>query len=126
MTTPPGLRSQHLRLPLIFLIAILLLAPYVVAAGPAQQSPLVLSAEQETELHLAPLLSDGASLSFPGDSSWGELTARVAAPRVVPQFFAVVEVATEADVEHTVSRSRHACRKVYIFRRCVMHGMTDA
>ncbi|KAJ1322929.1 fumiquinazoline A oxidase [Microdochium nivale] len=109
MTAPLGLGNRHLRLPLIFLIAILSWAPYLVTARSAQQSPLVLSAEQETKLHLAPLLSGGASLSFPRDSSWGELTARVAAPRVAPQFFAVVEVATEADVEHTIKFANEYC-----------------
>lgn len=126
MTAPLGLGNRHLRLPLIFLIAILSWAPYLVTARSAQQLPLALSVEQETKLHLAPLLSGGASLSFPRDSSWGELTARVAAPRVAPQFFAVVEVATEADVEHTVSCSSQACRRMLLVKRRAAPDMTYA
>ncbi|KXJ85290.1 hypothetical protein Micbo1qcDRAFT_56175 [Microdochium bolleyi] len=99
-------QPAHLR---TWLLAILSVTHRLVAATAPQQSSLVLSAEQEIKTHLAPLLSDGAALSFPPDPSWDALTARVSAPRIAPQFFAVVEVATEADVEQTVKFANKYC-----------------
>jgi hypothetical protein len=51
---------------------------------------------------LGPLLSDGAAIVLPSDDAWDELTARASAPRVHPNYLAIVEVATESDVQNTV------------------------
>lgn len=51
---------------------------------------------------LGPLLSEEAVISLPSSPRWTELLVRAAAPRIHPGFVAVVEVATEKDVQHTV------------------------
>lgn len=52
--------------------------------------------------HLTPLLSKNATITYPGQPEWDELNLRAATPRVNPNYVAVVEVATEADVQHTI------------------------
>lgn len=52
---------------------------------------------------LTPLLSEKAVVSFPFSPGWDELAVRASTPRVAPDFIAVVEVATEEDVQNTVS-----------------------
>jgi hypothetical protein len=54
---------------------------------------------------LGPLLSPGASITVPSAPGWDNLTARAAFPRVSPSYLAIVEVATEEDVQLTVSLS---------------------
>lgn len=48
------------------------------------------------------LLSEEAIITLPSSPRWSELIVRAAAPRIYPDFVAVVEVATEKDVQHTV------------------------
>jgi hypothetical protein len=55
---------------------------------------------------LGPLLSPGASIIVPSASGWDNLTARASFPRINPSYLAVVEVATEEDVQLTVSLTR--------------------
>jgi len=52
--------------------------------------------------HLTPRLSEDATITFPGEPEWDELNIRAASPRVNPHYVAVVEVATEADVQETI------------------------
>ena len=52
---------------------------------------------------LGPHLSKDASVTFPWDARWEELQTRGSSPRISPDYNAVVEVATEADVQKTVS-----------------------
>jgi hypothetical protein len=55
---------------------------------------------------LGPLLSPGASITIPSGPDWDNLIARGSFPRVHPSYLAVVEVATEEDVQVTVSPTR--------------------
>jgi FAD/FMN-containing dehydrogenase len=52
---------------------------------------------------LKPQLSNDAIVTFPWDSRWDELQVRGSSPRVSPGYNVVVEVATEADVQTTVT-----------------------
>ena len=52
---------------------------------------------------LGPLLSPDASITIPSGPDWDKLIARGSFPRVHPSYLAVVEVATEEDVQVTVS-----------------------
>jgi FAD/FMN-containing dehydrogenase len=52
---------------------------------------------------LTPQLSTGAIVTFPWDSRWEDLQVRGSSPRVSPDYSVVVEVATEADVQATVT-----------------------
>ncbi|KAH7025021.1 uncharacterized protein B0I36DRAFT_387406 [Microdochium trichocladiopsis] len=91
---------------------------------PDGQYPLGTCAQTTIELDLAPVLSDGAAVVFPGDEAWHDLVARASTPRVAPQYIAVVEVATEADVEHTI---RFANKHGYPFLAASgSHGWTTA
>lgn len=54
---------------------------------------------------LSPLLSEEATISFPWSDSWDELNDRSSAPRIHPGYVAVVQVATEDDVQNTVRYS---------------------
>lgn len=51
---------------------------------------------------LGPNLSPAATVVLPGNSSYQDLEIRASSPRISPTFSAVVEVATEQDVQHTV------------------------
>jgi hypothetical protein len=53
---------------------------------------------------LGSLLSTEAIITLPSSPRWSELVVRAAAPRIHPDFVAVVEVATEKDVQRTVGR----------------------
>jgi hypothetical protein len=57
---------------------------------------------------LGPLLSPDASITIPSGPDWDNLIARGSFPRVHPSYLAVVEVATEEDVQVTVSPTRRA------------------
>lgn len=52
---------------------------------------------------LASRLSNQASIKLPGSDGWDELVAYAASPRLHPGFTVVVEVATESDIQATVS-----------------------
>jgi FAD/FMN-containing dehydrogenase len=52
---------------------------------------------------LHPQLSKGAVVTFPWDARWKELQVRGSSPRVSPDYSVVVEVATESDVQTTVT-----------------------
>jgi hypothetical protein len=52
---------------------------------------------------LSPLLSKDAIVTFPWDARWNELQIRGSSPRVSPDYSVVVEVATESDVQTTVT-----------------------
>ncbi|OAG12219.1 FAD-binding domain-containing protein [Paraphaeosphaeria sporulosa] len=51
---------------------------------------------------LKPLLSQNASVILPTDNDWDALQIRGTSPRIHPKFNAIVEPATEADVQKTV------------------------
>lgn len=51
---------------------------------------------------LAARLSEHAKLVLPGNDSFHAFEIRAASPRIQPTFTAIVEPATEADVQHTV------------------------
>lgn len=51
---------------------------------------------------LAPVLSPGSAITLPWGNSWQQLLQRASAPRISPDYVAVVEVATEKDVQETV------------------------
>ena len=53
---------------------------------------------------LGPRLSADATLVLPGNSSFHALEIRASSPRIEPTFTAIVEVATEDDVQQTVCR----------------------
>ena len=57
---------------------------------------------------LGPLLSPGASITIPSGPDWDSLISRGSFPRVHPSYLAVVEVATEEDVQATVSPTPRA------------------
>jgi FAD/FMN-containing dehydrogenase len=48
-------------------------------------------------------LSNGAIVTFPWEPRWDALQARASFPRLAPHYTVVVEVATEEDVQATVS-----------------------
>ena len=52
---------------------------------------------------LPSLLSEDAVVTFPWDSRWDDLQIRAASPRISPDYSIIVEVATEDDVQKTVS-----------------------
>ncbi|EQL00722.1 FAD-binding, type 2 [Ophiocordyceps sinensis CO18] len=52
--------------------------------------------------HLAPLLSTEATIVLPSSPMAGPLLERVASPRISPGYVAIVEVATESDVQQTI------------------------
>lgn len=52
---------------------------------------------------LTPQLAQGAIVTFPWDARWNELQVRGSSPRVSPSYSVVVEVASEADVQATVT-----------------------
>lgn len=56
--------------------------------------------QDDIESSLGPLLSPAARIYFPGSADFSNLTASAAAKK--PDFHAVVEVATQEDVVHTV------------------------
>ena len=70
---------------------------HATCASVAVQSP-----SRKVRDQLGPLLSDGAAIVLPSDDAWDELTARASSPRVRPNYLAIVEVATESDVQNTV------------------------
>lgn len=65
------------------------------------------SADSDALKHLVselqPLLSKDAVVTFPWDARWDDLRIRAASPRISPDYGVVIEVATEADVQKTVS-----------------------
>lgn len=54
---------------------------------------------------LEPLLSPDAVLNFPSSDAWDRLTERYSAPRIAPDYLAIVEVATEEDVQNAVGET---------------------
>ncbi|KAG9258516.1 uncharacterized protein F5Z01DRAFT_670231 [Emericellopsis atlantica] len=60
------------------------------------------SHEVNVQSQLAPLLSEDAVITFPSSPDWDGLVERASTPRVAPGFLAVVEVATEEDVQQTI------------------------
>ncbi|KAI6782598.1 6-hydroxy-D-nicotine oxidase [Emericellopsis cladophorae] len=60
------------------------------------------SHEANVQEQLALLLSEDAVISFPSSPDWDGLIERASTPRVAPGFLAVVEVATEKDVQQTI------------------------
>lgn len=52
---------------------------------------------------LPSLLSKDAVVTFPWDTRWSDLQIRAASPRISPEYSVIVEVATEDDVQKTVS-----------------------
>lgn len=60
---------------------------------------------------LGPLLSKGAAIVLPLSKEGQELQIRASSPRIKPGYVAVVEVASEKDVQETVSAlfSREGC-----------------
>ena len=60
--------------------------------------------EIDIQQQLAPLLSEDSVVSFSFSPEWYGLTERASTPRVAPGYIAVVEVATEKDVQVTVSK----------------------
>lgn len=67
-----------------------------------QASAAETSVADKLKQRLGPLLSKDAVLNFPSSDSWGRLTERWAGPLIHPDYIAVVEVATEADVQNAV------------------------
>jgi hypothetical protein len=55
------------------------------------------------KVDLGPRLSKGARIALTDSPGWDVLTSRAATPRIRPSFIASVEVATEEDVQETVS-----------------------
>jgi hypothetical protein len=58
---------------------------------------------QQTATDLSSHLSKDADILFPSDPEWKGLLARASYPRIDPGYYVIVEVATEADVQKTVS-----------------------
>jgi FAD/FMN-containing dehydrogenase len=58
---------------------------------------------EKAVIALRPQLSSGAIITFPSDPRWDELQNRASSPRLMPHYSVVVEVATEADVQSTVT-----------------------
>ena len=56
--------------------------------------------------YLRPRLSLHAAVILPGSDQYLTLEIRASSPRISPTFSAIVEVATEEDVQQTVSLSR--------------------
>jgi FAD/FMN-containing dehydrogenase len=52
---------------------------------------------------LRPQLSEGAVITFPWDTRWDELQLRASSPQLSPDYSVVIEVATESDVQITVT-----------------------
>lgn len=52
---------------------------------------------------LSAQLSDEASITFPGGADWDTLQLRASSPRISPHYSVVVQVATESDVQATVT-----------------------
>lgn len=87
----------------LFLVA-LVLASRSAASTAMQQlaSQPRLESEQAIVNQLASLLSKDATLVLPSSPDAERLLGRVAAPRISPGYAAIVEAATEGDVQHTV------------------------
>jgi hypothetical protein len=62
------------------------------------------------EADLGRRLSRHASILLPTSSNFTSLEIRASSPRIEPHFSAIVEVATEADVQQTVCELRAAAR----------------
>jgi hypothetical protein len=60
------------------------------------------SVAEKLKRRLEPLLSPDAVLSFPSSDAWDRLTERYASPRIDPDYVAILEAATETDVQHAV------------------------
>jgi FAD/FMN-containing dehydrogenase len=58
---------------------------------------------QQAVAAFTPQLSSGAVVTFPWEPRWDALQARASFPRLAPHYTVVVEVATEEDVQATVS-----------------------
>jgi FAD/FMN-containing dehydrogenase len=59
-------------------------------------------AQAEIEARLPALLSEEAILTMPGGDKWDALNIRVSTPRLKPGYLAIVEVATEEDVQNVI------------------------
>lgn len=59
-------------------------------------------ATAQIQSRLPSLLSQEATLTFPGNDKWDGLNVRAATPRLHPGYIAVVEVATERDVQNII------------------------
>jgi hypothetical protein len=75
------------------------------AAVSASNCPADLTSK-EIGKRLGPKLSENAAILLPSSNEWDDVIERASYPRINPDYKAVVEVATEADVEATV---RFAC-----------------
>ena len=79
---------------------------------PPSQDSWGLSAEHSTpygpfdrcdiQAGLGPYLSSNATLVLPSNITFQSLEVRASSPRIQPNFTAIVEVATEEDVQYTV------------------------
>jgi len=69
----------------------------------AHSSPDDSNALKHIVSELPSLLSKDAAVVFPWDTRWDDLQIRAASPRISPSYSIVVEVATEDDVQKTVS-----------------------
>jgi FAD/FMN-containing dehydrogenase len=58
---------------------------------------------EQAVVALEPQLSSGAIVTFPWEPRWDTLQGRASYPRLSPNYSVVVEVATEQDVQTTVS-----------------------
>lgn len=52
---------------------------------------------------IQPLLSKNAEVIFPNDKDWATANIRDSGPRIQPNYNVVIKVATEADVQNTIS-----------------------
>lgn len=55
---------------------------------------------------LSPRLSEAASITPPGDDMYDAFLVRASSPRVRPAFSAIVEPATQQDIQHVVCIER--------------------
>jgi hypothetical protein len=58
---------------------------------------------EQAVVALVPQLSSGAIVTFPREPRWDPLQGRASYPRLSPNYSVVIEVATEEDVQTTVS-----------------------
>lgn len=54
------------------------------------------------QMELGPLLSENATIVLPSSPDADDLLVRASSPRISPNYVAIVEVATEEDVQKTV------------------------
>lgn len=99
-----------------------LLAQLAAVSGQSSPSnPAISGADGNTIIkELGPMLSKGASIVLPSSPEGQSLQIRASTPRIAPRYAAIVEVASEGDVEKTVWRL--SCSRLYLgymlFWRC--------